>query len=95
MESWNALFGALTTVLAICGIPTYFGWKMLKKIQTEVAKMSYVPPATLNTLPPDEILVRCTEEPHSVQSEVLLRMAALAPDVAREEMLRAGHVEQV
>jgi len=52
------------------------------------AREQYFPPVTPNTLPAVEVLVRSSEEPPVVQSEVLLRAAQAAQETPKEELLR-------
>jgi hypothetical protein len=54
----------------------------------EAKSLPYIPPVTPDTLPPDEILVRGSEEPPVAQSEVLLRAAKATQEAAKEELLR-------
>jgi hypothetical protein len=90
IERWNALMGALMT-LAICGAPTYFCWKWLKKIETNIANLPYVPPVTLDNLPADEVLIRASQEPMGRQSEVLVRAAHEQRQATlQEELLRVS-----
>jgi hypothetical protein len=57
-----------------------------------VKSLTYVPPVTAETLPAEEILVRGSEEPPGVQSEVLLR-GALGHETPQEELLRVVRVD--
>jgi hypothetical protein len=56
-------------------------------MRRELHAIPYVPPVTPDTLPADEILVRGSEEPVAVQSEVLLR-SAQGQDTPKEELLK-------
>jgi hypothetical protein len=51
------------------------------------ARVPYVPPASAHTLPAEEVLVRASDAPLIVHSEVLLR-AAQGQETPQEELLR-------
>jgi hypothetical protein len=52
--------------------------------------LPYLPLENADALPADEILVRGSEEPAIVQSEVLLRAAKQGQETSKEELLRVS-----
>ncbi len=61
-------------------------------IKREIDALPYAPPVTSDDLPADEILVRGSEEPPVVQSDVLLR-AANEVEAPKDELLRVSQEE--
>ncbi len=83
---WVGLPGIyLSALFAWC---TYSCWRGIQDGMNEAKSLPYIPPVTPDTLPPDEILVRGSEEPPVAQSEVLLRAAKATQEAAKEELLR-------
>jgi hypothetical protein len=80
-----SIIGAL-----LCGPASWYCRKRMKESEQLAAKVPYVPPVTPDTLPADEILVRGSEEPPVVQSEVLLRAAKAGQETPQEELLRVS-----
>ncbi len=61
----------------------------LHHARTQAKKLTFVPPVTADTLPAEEILVRGSQEPPVVRSDILLRV----PDEQNtlpEELLKAS-----
>lgn len=69
------------------------GFYARKKIVT-AARLPRVPAVNFATLPAEEVLLRGSQEPTLVHSEVLLRPCGKSVDVPQEELLRAAILEE-
>jgi hypothetical protein len=86
ISSWILfLIGLLLLAMVILNAAA----KRHTEIRRELDAIPYVPPVSPDTLPTDEILVRGSEEPPVMQSEVLLR-AATGQETPKEELLRVS-----
>jgi hypothetical protein len=66
-----------------------FTYWFVKRADTEIAAIPFIPPVTASTLPAEEVLVRGAQEPSQEQSTVLLRASGESTEVPVEELLRA------
>ncbi len=84
-DGWGVIAWALCFIVPMLLVGVRATRKVVQKTREH-----YIPPVTADTLPADEILVRGSEEPPVVQSEVLLRAAQKGEETAKEELLRVS-----
>jgi hypothetical protein len=89
-ESSTCLLLALASALIAvpCGLLAKWGWKLIDGLD-DAKHTLYVPPATPDRLPAEEILVRGSIEPHAPQ-ETLLRATVQSEETKAEELLRSS-----
>jgi hypothetical protein len=81
----------LMTVGALaCGGLGLYQYRAAQLARDRIARLSYVPPVTPNTLPAEEILVRGCEQP-AAQSDSLLRATQNVPETPSQELLRIAN----
>ena len=82
------VIGLLMLALAAgCGWGIYWGIRDVRATKESVDRIPYVPPITIEHLPPEEILVRGSGEPSHSPQEALLRPAGNR-ETPHEELLR-------
>ena len=84
--------GVTAALLAGYFLCARIGQRMIRSAQE--MNVAYVPPATPNTLPAEEILVRGAAEPTAAHSDVLLRAAQGEQATPKEDLLRASQGER-
>ncbi len=86
---YSVLYSCATLVaLAVWLLIVRWGWRALMEVEKRERSLAYVPPATPNTLPAEEILLRSSQVPAVEHSSVLLR-AARGGETPEEQLLRA------